>query len=285
MNNTFNMKYPKFVHKVWEYIYDDLFQGDEYSLAVNGTFISSNTVFFSICAILSIIDCTGRPKIFTQYTIQQRREYPVKLRAVLKAWLLVLFNQTIIAYTFLPLMYYAFKLRGNSYSKTLPSIGETILHVIGFSVVEEIFFYYIHRLFHHPKLYKHIHKKHHDWQAPIAISSLYAHPIEHLFANLLPAVLGPIVFGSHVLLGMAWFVTALVSSILSHMGYHLPFLPSTEHHDYHHLKFTDNFGVFGVLDWLHGTDKNFRKSVQFKRHKVLLGFEPLIKKIPSLKKQ
>lgn len=126
---------------------------------------------------------------------------------------------------------------------------------------------------------------HHEWQAPIAIASLYAHPIEHLISNLLPAILGPIVFGSHVLLGMTWFVSALISTILSHMGYHLPFLPSTEHHDFHHLKFTDNFGVFGILDWLHGTDKLFRKSVQFKRHKIFFGLEPLIKKIPSTKKQ
>lgn len=36
------------------------------------------------------------------------------------------------------------------------------------------------RLLHHPTLYKKIHKKHHEWTAPIGVISVYAHPIEHV---------------------------------------------------------------------------------------------------------
>lgn len=38
-------------------------------------------------------------------------------------------------------------------------------------------------LLHHPKLYKKIHKKHHEWTAPIGVISLYAHPIEHVVSG------------------------------------------------------------------------------------------------------
>ncbi len=46
------------------------------------------------------------------------------------------------------------------------------------------------RFLHHPRLYKHIHKKHHEWTAPIGIVALYSHPIEHVFSNLVPVALG-----------------------------------------------------------------------------------------------
>lgn len=36
------------------------------------------------------------------------------------------------------------------------------------------------RLLHHPKLYKKIHKKHHEWTAPIGVIALYCHPVEHV---------------------------------------------------------------------------------------------------------
>ena len=39
---------------------------------------------------------------------------------------------------------------------------------------------YLSRLLHHPTLYKKIHKKHHEWTAPIGVISIYAHPIEHV---------------------------------------------------------------------------------------------------------
>ena len=49
---------------------------------------------------------------------------------------------------------------------------------------------YYSRFLHHPRLYKHIHKKHHEWTAPIGIVALYSHPIEHVFSNLVPVALG-----------------------------------------------------------------------------------------------
>ena len=39
------------------------------------------------------------------------------------------------------------------------------------------------RLLHHRLLYKHMHKIHHEWQAPIAMAANYAHPIEHILTG------------------------------------------------------------------------------------------------------
>lgn len=96
--------------------------------------------------------------------------------------------------------------------------------------------YYSCRLLHHPRIYKYIHKIHHEWTAPISITAIYAHPIEHLISNVFPVLMGPLVMGSHVATCWLWFALAISTTLVSHCGYHLPLLPSPEAHDYHHQK-------------------------------------------------
>ena len=92
------------------------------------------------------------------------------------------------------------------------------------------------RMFHHPLLYKHIHKTHHELTDPFGIASIYCHPVEHFVVNLLPVSLGPILLGSHLSTAWLWFVVVVATTTNSHSGYHLPFLPSPEAHNYHHAK-------------------------------------------------
>jgi methylsterol monooxygenase len=74
-------------------------------------------------------------------------------------------------------------------------------------------------------------------------------------------------------------------TINSHCGYHFPFFPSPEFHDYHHLKFNTNYGVVGILDSLHGTDSMFIGSEQEKRNIVFTNFSDknIVKKEDKLK--
>lgn len=62
------------------------------------------------------------------------------------------------------------------------------------------------RLFHHPKLYKWVHKTHHEWTAPVGVSSIYCHPLEHAVVNLFPVVAGPALTGSHLSVAWLWYV-------------------------------------------------------------------------------
>lgn len=95
----------------------------------------------------------------------------------------------------------------------------------------------IRRLLHHRVLYRHIHKVHHEWQSPIAPTVLYCHPIEFFLSNMLPGVLGPLLTGSHTATFILWIQIQIIFSMHQHSGYHLPFMPSPEAHDYHHLKY------------------------------------------------
>ncbi|KAG1670634.1 Fatty acid hydroxylase domain-containing protein 2 [Nymphon striatum] len=167
----------------------------------------------------------------------------------------------------------------------LPSFPWVLIELVVCVLAEEVVFYYSHRMLHHPRIYKYIHKKHHEWVAPIAITSLYAHPVEHILSNLLPPFVGPFLLGSHVATTWLWYTIAALSTLNAHSGFHFPFFPSPEAHDYHHLKFNQNYGVLGILDRLHGTDVNFRNSPIYDRHIMLLSLVPLKQLYPDKEKK
>ena len=170
-------------------------------------------------------------------------------------------------------------------SREIPTIKRILLELPMFIIVEEFGFYYSHILLHSKLLYKSLHKIHHEWTAPVGLAALYAHPLEHILSNLLPIALGPLLLGSHLLTAWLWYVVALVGTVNAHSGYHLPLLPSPEFHDFHHLKFNQCYGVIGLLDYLHATDRQFRLSKQFSRNVLLLGLTPLTETFPDEKEK
>ncbi len=94
----------------------------------------------------------------------------------------------------------------------------------------------------------------------------YAHPIEFLVSNIGPVVAGPLLFRSHLLTTWLWLIIALIGTINHHSGYKLPGilgsgLSNPGFHDFHHAQFTNNFGLLGVLDRLHGTDKAWQAKM------------------------
>ncbi|MEE6478308.1 hypothetical protein FKM82_011812 [Ascaphus truei] len=268
----------------WGKVYD-LFGGNELVLFSLGTMMIPSLSFWVYNAVLMLIDLTGKPNFITRYRIQLGKNNPVDNVKLRQAALTVLFNQLFISLPMVLLMYPVMQWRGNPCGTELPTFHWVLLELSVFVLIEEILFYYSHRLFHHPSIYKHIHKKHHEWTAPVGVVSLYAHPLEHIFSNMLPPMVGPMLMGSHMATIMLWFCLALFSTTISHCGYHLPFLPSPEFHDFHHLKFNQCFGVLGVLDRLHGTDTVFKQTQAYDRHVLLLSLTPVSSTIPETTKK
>ena len=100
------------------------------------------------------------------------------------------------------------------------------------------------RALHHRKLYKHIHKIHHEWQSPMAAVSTYAHPFEHFLTGIVSPSMGPLLMGTPLCVHWAWYLWLVVQTMNDHSGYHLPLAFSPEFHDYHHLKWANKLQVF-----------------------------------------
>ncbi|ELV12310.1 fatty acid hydroxylase domain-containing protein 2 isoform X2 [Tupaia chinensis] len=261
------------------------FEGKEWILFVIGTTSVPFLLFWAFNGLLLVVDTTGKPNFISRYRIQIGKNEPVdpvKLRQAIRT---VLFNQIMISLPMVVFLYPFLKWWGDPCRRALPTFHWVLLELAIFTVIEEVLFYYVHRVLHHPAFYKKIHKKHHEWTAPIGVISLYAHPTEHVASNMLPVFAGPLLMSSHLSSITIWFSLVLIITTISHCGYHLPFLPSPEFHDYHHLKFNQCYGVLGVMDHLHGTDTMFKQTKAYERHTLLLGFTPLSESIPNCPKK
>ncbi|CZR68095.1 probable C-4 sterol methyl oxidase [Phialocephala subalpina] len=139
-------------------------------------------------------------------------------------------------------------------TRDFPSLSTIVFDFIYGLLAREISFYYIHRAFHHPRIYGYIHKKHHKFTAPMAFSAQYAHLVEHIAANMIPIVV-PLALRRANLFSFGIFVAfELWEAAADHSGYDFVKLPPAQIHDLHHEKFRVNYGTLGIMDWIHGTD-------------------------------
>lgn len=156
----------------------------------------------------------------------------------------------------------------------LPPLREVVVHFVAFILMEEVMFFYSHKILHLPALYSRFHKIHHEFKQPIALAAGYAHPVEVLIGNTLPLYMQPVIMGAHLSTALLWLLAATVVTQVHHSGFRMPWNlgAQPDFHDFHHHKegFKSNYGLLGILDWLHGSDLPYKRFLarQQKQHQT-----------------
>ena len=121
-------------------------------------------------------------------------------------------------------------------------------------LIFDFFFYFFHRLIHHPILYRHIHKIHHSTFADIAITTHYMGVFDYFLEVIIPYWITISLWDSCFLASFLFAVIGQLNGVITHGGYKFMFLPKSDNHMDHHLYFNKNFGIGGPWDFLLNTN-------------------------------
>ncbi|RAK78842.1 sterol desaturase family protein [Aspergillus fijiensis CBS 313.89] len=216
--------------------------------------------FWLPAGIFTVFDLLAWPSI-QQYKIQPAHKQPLRKLIIRDALLGSLGNQ-LLSTTLHALQLVAVHLvlgrpdLGYRVPATLPPLREFLVDLVLCILARETTYYYGHRLLHHRFFYARFHRQHHRFHAPVALATLYAHPVEHIVTNILPIVGPARLFDVHVVTLWAFIGAVGLKAALAHSGYRLWETPDgwkPEVHDLHHELMTVNYGLIGLMDRVHGT--------------------------------
>lgn len=239
---------------VWDRVHAS---GSEKHVFVVGVFGAHMVAFWGLGLLYALLDLT-RPAWALPYKIQEGMK--VSRSDFLKAVAMALMNQAVLLLVVL-LVWEVFPVFcPDGFSAQLPALTTMLMHMIVSLVVAELIFYGTHRLLHTPWMFAHVHYIHHTWQAPIGITAIFAHPLEFLLGNVPVVMFGPLLCGAHASVWILYTFLSTIDTVHGHSGWHLPFLGSSEAHDFHHWEGNDNYGVLSVLDTYYGTNAVYNAS-------------------------
>jgi len=134
-----------------------------------------------------------------------------------------------------------------------------LFSIILMIVLHDAYFYWTHRLIHHPALFPYVHRTHHKFKTPTPWASFAFHPWEAVISlGIVPLIIFTIPFHQGALVCFISFM--VLNNVLIHLGYEIRGLwlskiqNSSAEHDRHHLKGHGNYGLyFTIWDRLMGT--------------------------------
>ncbi len=158
---------------------------------------------------------------------------------------------------------------GFGFDVSVADVPRGVLTFFVLAFLHDTYFYWMHRLVHHPRIFKLVHRVHHDSITPSPWAAFSFHPLEAMLEALILPVLLWLIPVSPVVL-MAFLVWMTVLGVINHLGYdpyfkgfdHHPvfkWMISARHHDYHHTHPDRNFGLYFTF-WDRWMGTQWKKS-------------------------
>ena len=158
------------------------------------------------------------------------------------------------------------------------SLGYWLLTVIPMFFIHDFYFYWAHRLMHHPTLFRSVHKVHHLSTNPSPWTAYAFHPFEAFIEAAIILILAFTV-PTHPFIIMLFMVFQIIYNVYGHLGYELfpkgfhrtwigRYINTSVSHNQHHAHFHGNYGLYTLIwDRLFGTiradyDESFEKATR-----------------------
>ena len=126
--------------------------------------------------------------------------------------------------------------------------------------------YYSHRFLHRKMWFRHVHRWHHRYTAPVMWTTTAVHPLEFLFFQffvMLPAILVPMHWAVYLLIAGYTYLIGMIDHCGISVNWPLPLHSGNRFHDDHHVYFHCNYGHHTqVFDQLHGDRAQGRAAVR-----------------------
>ena len=185
-------------------------------------------------------------KIFPKH--RDRRQYKMEVK-----WSIITSAIFAISGTFM------FVLWQEGYTKVYEDLNEygwwyIPVSFIVATLIHETYYYWLHRWMHKPKIYRLIHKRHHESHITSPWTSFSFHPVE----GILQSVVVPVIIlfvPMHYFTIMALLVFMTISSAINHCNVEIypkgfykhwlgKWLIGATHHSLHHTQYRFNFGLY-----------------------------------------
>ena len=158
------------------------------------------------------------------------------------------------------------------------SIGYYIFSWAWMLFLHDTYFYWVHRLMHHPKLYREVHLIHHKSTNPSPWTAYAFHPLEGLIESLIAPLIA-FTLPVHISAFGLFFLFQIIYNVYGHLGFELypknfhktfigKWINTSTAHNLHHKRFNGNYGLYFLFwDRIMGTiredyDITFEETTQ-----------------------
>ncbi|MFK7932873.1 MAG: sterol desaturase family protein [Saprospiraceae bacterium] len=147
----------------------------------------------------------------------------------------------------------------NGHTKMYLTITDYSYAYLAFSfaflvIVHDTYFYWLHRLIHHPRLFTIFHRVHHRFGNPTPWAALAFHPLEAIVEILIVPIIAFLI-PLHPIALFAFATWSLLWNVVGHLGYECfptgwtehpigRWLNTTTHHHQHHQRANCNYSLY-----------------------------------------